>query len=224
MPDIATHHKLELSHHVRQGMAWLSTSNGGENTTALSYAALELRFAVERIAVHYWMLLLDRELEASDLADMTSFKTIERRIYELAGNQLKINKHFAFVRLVLNAMKIDWPLHTPKIGDLSRHWTTCSNHCHIAWPLSCADPETRTDAFNKLTQVADALPAHVESLGWPVLREISFSELREKFIAGEASEADVLASLQLKGIWAQLVYPDGREPHCVGEPIAPKVE
>ncbi len=219
MPDVGTHHQPELAHHVRQGVAWLSASGDGENTAALSYAAFELRFAVERLAIHYWAALLDRKPEEQDLRDIKSFKRVERRIYELAGHQGEIDGHFAFMRVVLGAMKIDGPFHTPQIGALSKYWHECSELCHIAWPLSCTVPEVRTTAFSALTEVAQMLSAHVQSLGWPVLKDAAFAELRNRFVAGEATADDVLAHVQRIGIWAQAEYTDGRAPQFVGEPV-----
>lgn len=224
MPQVSFHHQPELAHHVRQGSAWLSSSSLGENTAALSYAAFELRFAVERLAVQYWAVLLDRELETQDLLEIESFKRIERRIYELAGHQQKIDGHFAFMRIVLGAMKIDAPFQTPQIGALSKYWHECSDLCHIAWPLSCGVPEVRTVAFARLTEVADVLSKHVESLGWPMIKESAFVELRNKFIAGDASEEDILAHVQRIGIWARVEYSDGSAPHFVGEPVPVNVE
>lgn len=101
MPDVSTKHSPELAHHVRQGIAWLSASAEGENTAALSYAAFELRFAIERLAVHYWRALLNRTPEEKDLRDIESFKRVERRIYELAGHQREIDGHFEFMRICL---------------------------------------------------------------------------------------------------------------------------
>lgn len=89
MPDVGMHHQPQLAHHVRQGLAWLSASGNGENTAALSYAAFELRFAVERLVIHYWAALLDRKPEEQDLRDIQSFKRVERRIYELAGHRAR---------------------------------------------------------------------------------------------------------------------------------------
>ena len=77
MPDVGTHHQPELAHNVRQGVAWVSASGEGENTAALSYAAFKLRFAVERLAVHYWATLLDHKTEEQDLREIESFKRVE---------------------------------------------------------------------------------------------------------------------------------------------------
>ena len=221
MPDVSTHHQVDLAHHLRQGIAWLSTSAEGENTAALSYAAFELRFAVERLAVHYWAALLDRKIEEHDLSDIESFKRVERRIYELAGHQGEIDGHFAFMRIVLGAMKIDAPFHTPKIGTLSKHWHDCSVLCHIAWPLSSSDPELRKTSFAKLTEIAESLSAHIQSLGWPVLKDAAFTDLRNRFIAGQATAEDVLVHVQRTGIWAKVEFPEGKKPQFVGEAIAP---
>lgn len=110
MADVSTQHNPDLAHHVRQGIAWLSASAEGENTAALSYAAFELRFAIERLAVHYWRALLNRKPEEQDFRDIESFKRVERRIYALAGHQREIDAHFEFMRIVFGAMKIDAPL------------------------------------------------------------------------------------------------------------------
>lgn len=221
MPVVSNHHQPDLAHHVRQGTAWLASSNDGENTAALSYAAFELRFAVERLAIHYWSALLNQRIEEKDLRVIESFKRVERRIYELAGYQPEIDGHFEFMRVVLGAMKIDMPLHTPKIGTLSNYWSKCSELCHIAWPLSCSVPEIRNAAFITLTEIAESLSMHVQSLGWPVLKDAAFAELRNRFIAGEVTADNVLAHVQRTGLWAKAVFKDGREPQFVGEPVPP---
>ena len=209
MADVSTKHSSDLAHHVRQGHAWLSVSAGGENTAALSYAAFELRFAVERLALQYWRDLLERKPEFDDFRDIESFKRIERRIYELAGHQREIDSHFEFMRIVLGAMKIDTPFHTPKIGELSKYWHACSELCHIAWPLSSSVTEVQSIAFSNLTEVATSLATQVNSLGWPVLKDTSFKELRNRFIAGTASASDLLAHVQRIGLWARAEFPDG---------------
>lgn len=221
MADVSLRHNPDLAHHVSQAIVWLSASADGENTAALSYAAFELRFAVERLAVHYWESLLDRKPEQDDLRDIESFKRVERRIYELAGHQREIDGHFEFMRVVLEAIKIDMPLHTPRIGELSKYWHECSELCHIAWPLSCAVPEARKIAFSTLTEISHTLGEQVRSLGWPVLKDAAFTDLRNRFIAGKASAGDVLAHLQRTGIWARAEFPDGKSAQFVGAAVAP---
>ncbi len=221
MFDIETHHKPGLEHHVHQGMAWLSMSEEGECTAALSYAALELRFAVERLAVQYWAILLDREPNEEDLKDIRSFKNVEGRIYALAGHQRAIDGHFDFIRIVVDALKVDLPLRTPKIGTLSKYWHTCSDLCHIAAPLSSSVPEIRKAWFASLTEIAESLLDQVRSLGWPVLREAGFAALRTEFVAGHATAEDVRLHLQRIGVWARVEFQDGRQPCFVGQAIPP---
>lgn len=222
MADISTQHQPDLAHHPRQGAAWLAASAQGENTAMLSYAAFELRFAVERLAVHYWRSLLNRKLEEQDLRDIESFKRIERRIYELAGHQKEIDGHFEFIRLVLQALKVDSAFQTPQIGKLSNYWHECSELCHIGWPLASAIPEVQKAAFAKLTEICEVLSAHVSSLGWPILQDQSFKELRNRFIAGDASTEDVLAHIQRTGLWAKAEFSDGRPAQFVGEAVPPR--
>lgn len=220
MTQLSLAHKNDLAHHINQGSFQLTESAQGENTAALSYAALEFRFAIERLAVHYWANLLGRKLESDDFKDIESFKRVERRIYELAGHQKEIDGHFAFMRIVLSVLKIEGSLHAPKLGKLSKYWHDCSELCHISWPLPCSVLEVRQNAFTSLQNIAQALPQHVESMGWPVINNPTFGELRDKFVAGHAKESEVLAHFEKTGLWAQLVLPDGTE-SFVGEPVIP---
>lgn len=221
MAKISLRHRNDLAHHIAQGRAWLAESAEGENTAPLSYAAFELRFGVERLAVHYWVSLLNRKPEVNDFKDMGSFKTIERRIYELAGHQKEIDGHFEFMRIVLGALKIDASFLTPKIGKLSNYWHDCSVLCHIGWPLACTVSEVRKAAFTSLSEIAEALSAQVASMGWPVLKDAEFADLRNQFVRGDATTQDVLAHIQRSGLWARADFPDGRSTQFVGEPVAP---
>jgi hypothetical protein len=221
MLDSAPKHSTELEHHVRQGLAWLASSADGENTAALSYAALELRFAVERLGVHYWLALLDRIPEEADFKTLESFKRIEQRIYELGGHQRHIDLHFAFMRVVLKALKLDADFLTRDVGLLSKYWHQCSAMCHIAWPLSSGDIDVKTQAFLTLTEIAEALAIQVRSLGWPILRDVAFAALRNDFLTGKASEADVQSHIRSRGLWARNEFDDGRPSQFVGEAIPP---
>ena len=221
MADVSIRHSSELSHHIRQGIAWLSASAEGENTAALSYAALELRFAIERLALHYWRVLLNRKVEERDFQDIGSFKRIENRIYDLAGHQKEIDLHFEFMRIVLGVMKIDVPFHTPNIGKLSRLWHECSELCHIGWPLACSVSEVRKVAFINLTETSMSLSTLVGSVGWPMVQDAAFADLRSRFIAGDVSRDAVLAYVQRTGLWARAEFSDGRPAQFVGEPVVP---
>ena len=157
MTEVSTQHNPDLAHHIHQGIAWLSASAEGENTAALSYAAFEFRFAIERLAIHYWGTLLDRKLEEKDFRDTKSFNCVQHRIYELAGHEKEINSHFEFMRIVLGAMRIDAPFQTPQIGKLSKFWHECSELCHIGWTLSSSIPEVRKIAYSNLTKISQSL-------------------------------------------------------------------
>lgn len=221
MADISKIHKPDLVHHIKQGISWLSESAEGENTATLSYAAFEFRFAVERLAIQYWMLLLERKPEEQDLHNIKSFKRVERCIYALAGHQKEIDSHFEFMRIVIESMNIKIPFHTPNIGVLSNYWHTCSELCHIAWPLTSSRAEVRKNAFTVLTEIGESLKTHTQSLGWPILKEPEFIALRDKFLVGEAAPDDVLAFVKNTGMWAHVEYPDGSPSEFVGDAIPP---
>jgi hypothetical protein len=220
--ELRTHHQAELGHHVLQGQSWLDASVEGENTAALSYGALELRFAAERLAIHYWRALLGRRPVDAELRDIDSFKRIEKRIYELAGHQREIDGHFEFMRVILSALKIDMPLHTPHVGKLSGFWHDCSELCHIGWPLGCGTSEARQSAYARLSEISRELSIWVSSLGWPVLKEEKFAELRTRFVNGNATSEDVLAHVRTVGVWARVEFPDGRPSQFVGDAVPPQ--
>ena len=107
------------------------------------------------------------------------------------------------------------------MGKLSNFWRECSNLCHIGWPLACSVPDVRKIATAGLTEMSESLSAYVSSLGWPVLQESAFAELRNRFIAGKASAEDVLAHIQQTGLWARAEFPDGTPSRFIGEPVPP---
>ena len=223
MQEIRTKHQVALSHHVHQGDAWLAQSSEGENTAALSYAALEYRFATERLAIHYWGTLLNGKVEDKDLKDIKSFKRVETRIYELGGHQREINAHFEFMRIVLKELKVNVPFETPQIGMLSNAWHECSELCHVAWPLASMVPDLRQKAFTTLTAISKLLTAQIGSLGWPILHEKEFEKLKEAFVAGTAKREEIIAHLKKIGVWARAEFPDGSA-SFVGEPIPPSAQ
>lgn len=212
----------DLRHHVLQGTVWLRESDQGANTSALSYAAFEFRLAIERLAVHYWAQLLGRRPEVKDFRDISSFKRVERRIYEFGGHQKEINGHFKFMQIVLSLLAIRGDLATPNLRQLSKNWHECSKLCHISWTLTCSVPQARTDAFGALQAIQNSLTEQVNGLAsWPKIHEPTFADLRDRYVAGEADSNDVKAYLKKKGAWTRIKYKDGRPSVFVGEPIAP---
>ncbi len=220
--DIRLQHGTGLDHHVIQGGAWLSQCAGGANTALLSYAALEFRLAIEKVAVFYWATLLNRPPEDKDMEVIGSFRHIQSKIYELGGNQLKINRHYDFMKIFMAAMKMDLPFHTPNIGLLQKHWSECSELCHVGWPLSCGALGIGELVFNQLVEVEKEVKLHVSSLGWPVLHDPMIIALRDRFVEGSAIDEDVVAYLRSVGLWARAEFPDGRPHQFVGQPV-PKV-
>lgn len=219
--DIRTRHQNDLKHHASQAKAWLGCSADGENTAALSYAALELRYAAERLLVHYWATLLNRPLKGSDFDTIRSFQGLQAAIYELGGHQREINAHFEFMHIFATAMKFDIPVVTPQIGKLANLWHTCSEVCHVAWVLACTAPELRAETFKALSDGVELVLTLSSSLGWPIPQDSEFSELRRRFVAGDATEDDVLAYMKRVGVWAKVEYPDGRPSEFVGQAIPP---
>lgn len=222
MVNVLKSHHNELEHHVNQAKTWLENSKEGENTAFLSYAALELRFAIERLAVHYWATLCSSDSNELDLQNIKSFERLERKIYDLGGHQKEINAHFEFMRVIMEEMKIDLPFHTPNIGRLSKYWHDCSELCHIIWPLSCSVLAARQQAHRILIEVASVLETQIKSLGWPILEHQPFIALRDGFVAGKVSRDDILAWVRENGMSAEIEFP-GKQVIPHGISIEPAV-
>jgi hypothetical protein len=223
MPVLPSH-EPGISHHVRQAEGWLEKSECGTKTAALSYAALELRYSIERLAVFYWTSLLNRQLTHEEAESIGTYKKLERRLYELGGHQKQIDGHFAFLRSVMNVMKIPGNLPTPNLGVLSEHWHACSEVCHVLWPLGCSAELYRDAVFQKLSEIRDTVAPLVEGdmLGWPVIHDPTFASIRDGFIEGMASEAEVVAYAETHGLWARLYDKKDNHVRFVGEAIPPK--
>ena len=217
-------HITALPHHVQQAEGWLHKSDSGTKTAALSYAALELRYAIERLAVYYWVSLLNRPLTHAEAESLGTYKKLERRIYDLAGHQKAIDGNFAFLRAVMGVMKIPNELPTPNLGRLSEHWHACSEICHVAWPLSCSVELYRQATFEQLTEIQKNLVPLVSSnmIGWPVIHEKGFAELRDRFVAGHASAAEIQEYANMHGLWARVHDKDDRQIRFIGEAIPPR--
>lgn len=221
LPNINLKHEPEPAHYISKANDWLSASNNGENSTTLTYAALDLRYAIELQAIIYWVTLLDRKLESHDLSEIQSFKRIEKRIYQLAGHQKDINGHFEFMRIFLAEMNIDSSFITPKIGNLAKYWHSCSEICHIGWPLGSSEPNLRKTSYKTLREISDGLSKMIESMSWPILKEPNIVSLRNDFITGKKSRDDVISYIKKIGVWARIEYQDDRPPEFIGDPVPP---
>jgi hypothetical protein len=220
---ISLSHQPDLMHHVRQAKAWLlSAAGAGENTAALSYAALELRFAVERLAVHYWAQLLGNKLGPKSMREIESFKGIEASIRKLAGHQRQVDRHFELIRLMMRELGIDTPLVTANIGQLKRFWQVCSEMCHIAFPLLCSVAEVREQAVKNLHEIAESMTTYAEAAGWPQLGDnAQFYELHRNYLSGKVEAELVLESLRKAGLWASYEEP-GKPPQFIGKAVPPE--
>jgi hypothetical protein len=138
MPDFQLSRSIELSHHVVQGRAWLEACSEGAHSVPLTYAAFEFRLAIERPAMQYLGELRGRLPREEDLDALRTFKTMEKLIYSLGGNQKQINGHFAFMRLVLSCLKIEHRLTTPDFGKLSSYWAHMQRLLSHRWHVGVA--------------------------------------------------------------------------------------
>lgn len=121
MPELALQQSSALEHHVKQASVWLAASDTGKNAVPLAYAALELRFAIERLAVHYWAGLVRGTEAEAELMNIGAFKTIENRIYALAGHQREIDKSIEFTELMCGMIGVTLPNGRPNLPVLKKN-------------------------------------------------------------------------------------------------------
>jgi len=221
MPNSSLVNSPELQHHFMQAEEWLSASDEGTNKAYLGYAALELRYAIERLAVHYWASLVVDTNEKSELLNIGSFKGIEDRIYKLAGHQRKIDRAFDFVELLCRLLGIELAQTRPNIPALSKHWHTCSEVCHIGWALACVSSEVGPQTFSELQRVhrdvSRMVTVHANLLR---LDSTKMHDLQRGYVEGMVSDEDVRAFVATQGLQASYVRrTPGAEPIQVGVDI-----
>ena len=183
MSPLSTQRHPDLRHHYIQGKTWLEESEQGKNTTALCYAAFEFRLQIERIGLQHWFALEPEGFEAKELLNARSFKSIENRIYKLAGHQREIDLRYEFARILIGLLKLNFEFTTPKLGQLSSYWHECSELCHIASSFALADAAFAHDAYEYCVKISDFLEDQITSLV-TIGKLPDCGELQMKFIAG----------------------------------------
>ncbi len=196
--------QVEPSTFPRQADEWLAESKGGEASRPLCYAALELRYSIEFLAAHYSVLLEQGNWSVARSERSFSFKSVETKIYELAGHQRLINGHFEFHRIVNHVLGLPGTLPTPDLPRFAKYWHLCSEVCHISWTQRAENDGVRRKTYESLVEVRDLLTPHFApgSWSWPVIKDQAFQVLRDSFVAGKKSAADVeayLATIDLRG-------------------------
>lgn len=224
-PPLSHTRRVDLSYHLAEAKAWLDTVAAPTDSTAIAYAAFELRLAIERIGLEYYRRIRGNVLDESDLSTLASFKRMENRIYELEGHQQVLDAKLEFMSIVMRAMQAPVVLARPNLGRLSRHWHECSDLCHVTWTLSAAtNPQLTLQSKEQLVTIHAYILSLTESLvSWPVIHDPAFAALRDEFVAGRATESDVMAYLKKVGIWARLMRP-GQPSEFVGTAIPPVSE
>jgi hypothetical protein len=222
MPQLSLSHTSTLAHHVAQADAWLALADAGNNTAPVGYAALELRFAVERLAVHYWAGLVAGTEDEKELMDIGPFNKIESRIYELAGHQKKIDRGFEFAETLCAMIGVTLPPGRPNMPTLRRHWHSCSEMCHIGWALSCVTPSVGRDSYETLRKAKEDIAQMVAGIGGlPRMDSPKLHKLQRDFINGQANADDIRAYVAEEGLHAQYTPPGGGQPIPMGTSIPP---
>lgn len=222
MPSLALSHAPTLAHHITQAEAWLALSDSGQNTASLGYAALELRYAIERLAVHFWAGMIKGTNEEAELLEIGSFNKIEARIYELAGHQRKIDKGFEFAELLCRFLGITLSLAKPNIPLLKKHWHTCSEVCHIGWALASQSPEVIASTFAELQKArieVAAMAAGYSAI--PRLDGPRMHKLQRDYIDGAITEEDVRAFVVSEGLKAEYQATPSASAVPIGSPLQP---
>ena len=210
MPPLSLARHIGLNYHVEEAKNWLRLAMFGEATTALAYAAFELRLGIERILIQY--LAAVEPGSRPDPAISVSAKRIENRIYHLEGHQREIDAKFRFMEIVFEMLGMPRTLAHPKLGELSGWWHQCSELCHASWTISALSmgEAKKRSIYEELTGVADRLSAQVaQVVGWPQIADPRFLALRERYLLSEATDEDVRAFLRQTGLWARIERPDG---------------
>jgi hypothetical protein len=215
-PSVSFHRSRagEIGHHFTQACHWLDGATSPLDTTAISYAAFELRLEIERIGVEYLQAVNGGRIEQDDVRVIESFKRLENRIYRQDGHQGEIDRKLEFLDIFFDALKVPIKLVRPNFGRLADCWHRCSNYCHITWTLAATREPAKVFplAIADLREVKAYLSSFaLESLAWPGSLSQEFTGLRDRYARGELTREQVLAEIYAQGVYVSLEYP-GQEP------------
>jgi len=215
----------QIGYHCAEAELWLAASNGGINTTPLSYAAFELRLEIERIAVEILIRIRGDRLLPEDVQSLGTFRRLEDRIYELAGHQRLIDRKVEFINLMLAALQLDQRMQRIHVGELKEAWHDCSKLCHIEWSLIADSPiaaAVAEEAFGVISEIQGRVRTIVdEGVSWFKLADASFAELQSRYAEGEVDDEYVRTWFSERGLWARITEPSGTS-KFVGVPIPPQ--
>lgn len=215
----------DIGYHLAEAEAWLSASGAGKHTTLLSYAAFEMRIEIERVALE----LLGRIQGDDALNDLgrtaRQFDRMERAVYELEGHQRELGKKVSFGNLMLSALQIDYRIPEVNLGRLRAGWHKCSELCHVTWSLRVDSPggiELGEEFFVEMAALQRYLRELVShGITWLRVADASFGALQDQYVRGEASDDDVQAWFEERGIWSKITRPDGSS-EFIGTPVPPR--
>jgi hypothetical protein len=220
-PPLSPHRHLGLDYHVAEAEAWLEASASGSKTTHLSYAAFELRLAVERMLFQYLVGIAPDQM-APEMLRLKA-KQVEQRIYQLGGHQKSIDARFRFVEIMFDLLGEPDTLARPNIGKLTSYWHDCSELCHVAWTFGSErlGLEAQRAVYEQLRAIADQMRSLVtQVVAWPRLGAPWVDELQEQFARGDVTEEEVRVRLHDVGLRARIEYRDG-ESELFGEAVPP---
>ena len=217
---ISLDRNIEMSHFISQARGWLGKSEEGKHSVAISYAAFEIRLAVERICMQYYVKLVGAKEAKENPNDLGSFKKMKAKIFSVAGHQKEINNQFKFTRCLFKVLNIKAVVPTPDLGRLSAIWHDCSEACHIFWNVAEAT-EYEQGAYNPfldLVAYADELEQIANStIAWLTSINPQMQEIMEKLEGVEDCEKLIREHFSKEGLWAKYVPADGSLGYFVGE-------
>jgi len=150
-----------------------------------------------------------------------AFKSIESRIYELAGHQREIDRSIEFIELMCSMIGITLPQGRPNLPILKKHWHSCSEMCHVGWALACTSPEVGPQSHTVLVKVAADLEHMVKGMvGLPKIHDAATKEIKQAFIAGTITADEAKSRLSERGLHAEFTPKAGDAPIPLGTPVS----
>ena len=225
MDTISLDRKIETDHFISQARSWLEKSENGKRSVPICYAAFEIRLAVERICMDFYINLVGSKEAKADSKTLGSFKKMKAKIFDNVGHQKIIDEQFEFARCLLKALEIDTVVPTPNLGRLSSIWHDCSEACHIFWNVGKAteyekgeyDPYSDLVAYaNELAELSNG------NVTWFTFMNPQMKELMEKVKGTEDCVELLREHFSKEGLRAVLTSADGKHEQVIGKPIDPQ--
>jgi hypothetical protein len=173
--------------HFLAGQAWRRAGEPSLQHSALVYAALEYRCALERLVLELYLLIAPDAASAPE--KIRDFGALVSLVHKDAGNKRLLWRTLAFNEVYARVvMGLPFQMAVPDVGRLHRLWSGLSEYCHrqLSPNETWDNPEWVRAGYKEIAAVEEVLWGLVitQQRGWlrPQTMPVEMQEERARFL------------------------------------------